>query len=218
MYPNAYNGIKKIYTAEILSVITSVIAIIASISLIVGLNGADKGDITDGIAAAFVGGGALLIISAIIAIVAFILNVVGISKASTDEPIFKKAMMWLIISIVGSIVSGFFQEGSALQLIFNLVYQVGNILVTLFVIDGITSLGSKLGKTSLVNKGKSLKSMILVFYVISLILTIIEGFLTNNDTTVVIGGVHGIIALIVLIIAFFMYLSLLSKAKKALAQ
>ncbi len=59
--------------------------------------------------------------------------------------------------------------------------------------------------------------MILVIYVIGLILTVFEGFLTKNDATTVIGGVLGVIALIVIIIAFFMYLNLLSKAKKALA-
>lgn len=71
------------------------------------------------------------------ALAAFILNILGISNASKDEPYFRKAMLWLVIGLLGSIATGMAKEGSALNLAANLVYSIGQIFVTFYVIDGV---------------------------------------------------------------------------------
>ena len=218
MYPNAYNGIKKIYTAEILSLIAAIIGIIAAIAALAGVYAIDAGKETDGAIAALLGGGAIILISGILVIIAFIIQIIGISNASKDEPLFKKAMTWLIIGLVASIVISFLPEDSmeTLDMVADLVKGIADIFVIMYVIDGVISLAKKIGKSSIAAKGAKIKNMIIVVYAIGLILTVIDGFMTENDTTVVISGVLGIIALIVMIAAYLMYLKLLSRAKKML--
>ena len=217
MFPNAYEGIKKIYLGEILSIIAIAVGSIAGVAAIIGYKATEAGSEEVGASAAFVGGGIAVIIAGIIAIVAFILNILGISRASQDEPNFKKAMTWLVVSLIGSVASGMTAEGSFLNLGADIINQVGNMLVTLYVINGVNSLAEKMGRTDLAAKGARLKNVILAVYVISLIFTVISGFMANSDTMTVIAGVLGIIALIVMIVAYFMYLKLLSGAKRMLA-
>ena len=217
MYPNAYDGIKKIYLAEILTLISTIIACVATVVAAIGLKSADGGAEDIGAASAIVGGGAVLIISGIIILVAFILNILGISRASKDEENFKKAMTWLLISLIGSLAAGFTKDGSFINLACDLVYQIGNILVTFYVIDGVISLARKIGREDLVSRGTKLKGMIIAVYVIGFALTLISGFMKQSDAMSVISGVLAVIALIVMIVAYVMYLKLLSGGKKMLA-
>ena len=126
-------------------------------------------------------------------------------------------MLWLVIGLLGSIAMGMTKEGSALNLAAELVYSIGQIFVTFYVIVGIVSLAHKVGSSEVAAKGAKLKNVIIVIYVISLVLTVISKFVSGSDTMTVIAGVLAVIALIALVVAYFMYLSLLSRAKKMLA-
>ena len=54
MFPNAYNGVKKIYTAELLSLIGTICLLIAAILVLVGIAAST---VSDGTAVAGVVGG-----------------------------------------------------------------------------------------------------------------------------------------------------------------
>ena len=126
-------------------------------------------------------------------------------------------MLWLIIGLIGSIATGMTKEGSTLNLAANLVYQIGQIFVTFYVIDGVVSLAHKVGSSEVADKGAKLKNVIIGIYVISRVLTVISKFVSGSDTMTVIAGVLAVIALIAMVIAYFMYLNLLSRAKQMLA-
>ena len=217
MYPNAYNGIKKIFTAEVLSLISALIGVFAAIVAVVGLQHVDAGAEDIGSASAFVGGGLVLIISGIVAIVAFILKIVGVSNAAVDEPNFKKASSWILAGIVCSIATSMTTDGTLLHLAASVLYTVCQLYVTMYVIDGVCSLAEKIGRTDFAQKGAKLKNIIIGIYVISLVLTVISKFVSGSDTMTVIAGVLAVIALIAMVIAYFMYLNLLSRAKQMLA-
>lgn len=217
MFPNAYDGIKKIYLGEILSLIAIVIGGIAGVAAVIGYKLTEAGAEEVGASAAFVGGGIVVIIAGILAIVSFILNILGISKASIDEPYFKKAMTWLVISLIGSVIVGMTTEGTAANLAADFIHQAGQLMVTFYVIDGVNSLANKLGRTDLAAKGMKLKNMIVGVYAIGLVLTLISGFMSNSDTMTVIAGVLGVVALIIMVIAYVVYLKLLFGAKQMLA-
>jgi len=217
MYPNAHDGIKKIYLGEVLSLIAVVVGSIAGIAAVIGYKVSEAGTDEIGASAAFVGGGIVVVIAGILALAAFILNILGISNASKDEPFFRKAMLWLVIGLIGSVATGMTKEGSALNLAADLVYQIGQIFVTFYVIDGVVSLAHKVGSSEVAAKGAKLKNVIIGIYVISLVLTVISKFVSGSDTMTVIAGVIAVIALIAMVIAYFMYLNLLSRAKQMLA-
>ena len=217
MYPNAYNGIKKIFTAEVLSLISALIGVFAAIVAVVGLQHVDTGAEDIGSASAFVGGGLVLIISGIVAIVAFILKIVGVSNAAVDEPNFKKASSWILAGIVCSIATSMTTDGTLLHLAASVLYTVCQLYVTMYVIDGVCSLADKIGRTDFAQKGAKIKNLILVAYIISLVITIIQGFLPESGTTTVISGILAVVSLIVIVVMYYMYLKLLSEGKKMLA-
>ena len=103
-FPNALQGVKKIYKAEILSLIAAACIIIAGLLAIVAAAGESLGVV--------VIAGIFGVASAVLLIIAFIMNIVGVKRASLDEPAFKTAFYVLIIGIIAGIVMGAFQSNS----------------------------------------------------------------------------------------------------------
>ena len=217
-FPNAYKGVKQIYTAEILSLVVGVLALIAAIIAIVAGASSDAGASEDAVGATILSAGLIGLVTIILAFVAFIINILGISNASKDEEKFKQALIWLIVGIAGSTISGFGDQGGVLNLLGELANTVSEIFVTFFVIGGITNLADKLGNTEMVKKGQSIVKMIVGLYIAVLVLDIIDKVLGESDFAIISGGVIGIIALIVAVVIIVAYLSFLSKARKMLAE
>jgi hypothetical protein len=218
MYPNAYDGIKKIYSGEILSLIAILVGGVSAIvtAITSGIIESGVEDVANSIA--FLGGSAVLIIAGVITIISFFLNIIGISKASKDEPNFKKASTWLIISLLASAGTSFFKNNELLTTGIQTIYQIAEVLVTIYVLAGIIALAEKMGREDVKKKAVSSRTMILIIYVIVLVLTVFSGFANAGDTTTIITGVLGIAALIAMIAAYILYLKALSGAKKMLAK
>ena len=81
-FPNAAKGVKKIFNAEIISLIA---ALIGGAGLILGLIGASK-ETGESVGTTLLAvSGALLIVSGIALLVAGIMNIVGFIQAAKDE-------------------------------------------------------------------------------------------------------------------------------------
>ena len=208
-FPNAFNGVKKIYTAEILGLIGAACAIITAIMAIVGAAGESLG----AIAVAGVFG----VASAVLMIISFILNIVGVGRAAKDEPAFKTALYALIIGIIASIVLGAFQSSSFISSLGSTVSKVMEFVASYFICTGIINLADKLNDASVSAKGQRVRSLLVIVWIISAVVGLISG-IVNSGAVSVIGGILGIVAAILAIVAYIMYLGLLSKAKKMLEQ
>jgi hypothetical protein len=210
-FPNAHDGVKKIYTAEILMIIAVVCSIIMLISGIIGAAGASADS-----AAAAVGGFAGLAIfgvaSAVLLIIAFIMNIVGINKAKLDEASFNTALIFVLVGIIASALGAIFKEGSFLQELFTIVNSVASILITYYVIKGIQNLAQQLGDKSMVEKGDNVIKLICVVYAISLVATILGSFVFTS----VAGAVVSIIGSVVSIVQYILYMTFLAQAVKML--
>ena len=102
MFENAKIGIKKIYKAEVLTIIAAVIAIISGVVLLVlGIAAKDGKNVNTADVVSLLS----LIVAAVLAIIAFFFNLFGIIKASKDDKSFKNAQIMLIFGLVVSIVS-----------------------------------------------------------------------------------------------------------------
>ena len=112
-FPNAYNGVKKIFTAEILSLIGTISLIIAAILVLatgamVETGAADAAvNETMGMAAGFAIFG---LVGSILMLVAFIMNLVGILSARKDEGLFNTALAFTIIGIVAAVLTSLFSK------------------------------------------------------------------------------------------------------------
>ena len=99
-FPNAHEGVKKIFTAEVLMLIVTLGTLIVN-----GL--AMSQNRSDGLIAA---AAIVLVVAGIISIIAFIMNLLGIIQARKDESKFTYALYAVIGGIVASLVQSAFPD------------------------------------------------------------------------------------------------------------
>lgn len=220
-FPNAAKGVKKIFTAEILNLIGTIVMVIAAIVAAIGVAGASGAQSSDG-KALVLGGGimvALIFIAVymILATIAYIMNLVGIINASKDETNFKSALLFLIVGIVTTILVAAFRNN---PVVYSLMVSLGNLMnvfVNIFVIAGGVKLADRLNRGDVSTKGTNVLKLIIVVAILSLIASLISSFMGGMVASVT-AAVLFIVGLVLNIIKYFMYLSYLSQLKKALAE
>ncbi|MBQ3264602.1 MAG: hypothetical protein IJH07_02370 [Ruminococcus sp.] len=223
-FPNAAKGVKKIYTAEILALLSSIFLVIAACLFVFGYAAGEAGTANGSdVGLAMAGGSMILALVfvlawSVLALIAFILNIVGIVNASHDETNFKSALLFLIVGIVSAILAGVFanSNGTVSSLLYSL-YNLMNVFVTIFVIAGGVKLADRLNRGDVGRKGSNVLKLIIIINVLSLIASLISTFMGGMVASVA-AGVLLIVALVLNIVQYFMYLSFLSKAKKMLIE
>ena len=201
-YPNAANGVKKIFTAEILTLIAGLCSFVGAVLMLVALiSGTSAAETSSDAAAASaiitgVVSTPFIIAAAVLGIIAFILNIVGIGKASKDEPAFKIAFYAVFANIVIAVISAIFSGNS-------------------FVVSLMQTLSSVATDHEMDDKGRTLFMIILVVLLIefaaSMTATIFHAFAGS-----VVAAVLLLIATVLSLIQYILYLSYLAKAKKML--
>ncbi len=150
-FPNAAKGVKKIFNAEIISLIA---ALIGGAGLISGLIGASKEtDESVGITLLTISG-ALLIVSGIALLVAGIMNIIGFIQAAKDEEGIKRAVLCTVFSALFAFVAAFFENQTGflggLGTVLSSIATVLNMLVALFMIGGLMNLSAKCNRPDMV--------------------------------------------------------------------
>ncbi len=215
-FQNAATGVKRIFTAEILKLIAAFVTVIAVIMMIVTLAAANANS-QGGTIAAGVGTVVLIAAASILALIGGIMALVGIINASKDEGAFKTALILIVVSLIAAVVGGIFSRNTTVYSICQIVQNLMSIFVTVFVIKGITNLAVKIGNDEVAQQGKSLLTIIVVFYALSLIANILV-LVFGGMFASVLGGILAVVALVLNIIAYIVYLSLLNKGKNMLAE
>lgn len=212
-FPNAQAGIKKIFTAEILKLIATVCSAFAVAFGYLMTKTVDvEGNVaTEGGLLASFGGFAILGLAALVLmIIAFIFNLIGVTKASKDEPAFKIVLYLILAGIAVSIISGFIPN-ETVKSIFQVISDVLGLAVTIFIIQGIRNLAVKVGNTAVDNKGMSIYKIIIAIYVLIIIARIVS--LIAATAAAVVAGVFAIVSAILYIVVYIIYLSFLKQAK-----
>ena len=133
-FPNAAKGVKKIFNAEIISLIA---ALIGGAGLIPGLIGASQ-ETGDSVGTTLLAvSGALLIVSGIALLVAGIMNIIGFIQAAKDEEGIKRAVLCAVFSALFAFVAAFFENQTGflggLGTVLSSIATVLNMLVALFI-------------------------------------------------------------------------------------
>lgn len=223
-FPNAYAGVKKIFTSEILHLISVLLMMVAAIAAVFGGAGliaaGDSAAMTDAEAAAVLGGGFLSILAisagAVIAIIAFILQIVGIGNAMKDEPYFKTAFIFVFVGIACTIVYSCFNaltpDNLFLINLFRALAQIANLVVFIYVVGGIQRLASKLGNADVESKGSTIFTLLIIIYLIAFVASIVSMFAPT------VASILAICVLVLDLISYIIFLIYLSKAKNMLAE
>lgn len=206
--PTLQKGLKRLYSSSVLQIIAALLAIVGAIAVIIGLVSAvSSSDATGGLVAAGIGG-ILAIISPILVIIAAILSLVGIINVSRENLRFKIALYAVLANIVLTIINIFVSRSSAVAgAVITLLAAICNVVMFLYVCNGIKEVGRKLGRSELLSGYNA----VVIFYLLSAILSFIGGFLALT----VIGYVLQLIGSLCSLIAFFLYMGYLNKAIKA---
>ena len=211
-YPNAYSGVKKIYTSQILTLVALFFMLVGEI----GFLGEAYQNTEEVSATIFIFMGFVLI-SGIITLVAFIINIVGLRNAMKDEILFKKAIIWTIASIIIAVVSSIMGEESMVADIIDVFQELAILLTALYVVQAIINLASKIGSKEMAEQGKSAFWIILIVSIVSSAFDAVADFFPDWNPIGITGSVIGIIAVVLEIFVTFVYLKLISGAVKMLA-
>lgn len=171
--------------------------------------------ISDEVAAGVTAGAVILVAGVFMALaapililIAWILSLVGVVNVSKENGRFKVALLAVLAGIVLSIVSGTIARSDPqLNTIFTLLSNVIDIVMFLFICDGIRVLGDKLGRSDFFGKYTAL----LAFYAIAAIVKCAGGFMGVSTVAYVLQLIGNICS----IISFVMYMGYLRKAIKA---
>ena len=202
-FPNALEGVKKIYKAEIIALIGAIVGFVAALLSLVGAQSGSVGGLA--------GAGILIIAMSVLFIIAFIMNIVGLNKARPDEENFKNALYMVFAGIVLSIVVGATQEGTLIHTLAESLSNICNLLVNYLVATALLNLANRLGGDVVAKKAASVRTLLTIVWVIALVLNVMGDVLTSKAGMIAV--VLALIASVVEIIAYIVYLGLLSKAR-----
>ena len=230
-FPNAAKGVKKLFTAELLKLI-SVICLIASIICAVLLYVSAVNQTSAGAGASAIATFIFLMAAGVLVLISGIMMLVGLVQAARDESSFKSSLICILVEVVALIVSSIISAnntagisenafdlavaGSAISLS-HLITSIASLLITIFIITGIIRLADQLNDGSVSAKGTNLLKVIVVLNILVIIADIIALIFGANPASTATCGILLIVALVLQIVQYFMYLSLLSNGKKMLA-
>ncbi|MBQ7671408.1 MAG: hypothetical protein IJS45_11940 [Clostridia bacterium] len=210
-FPNAYSGVKKIFSSEVLSIIAAVCLLLASFFAVIMVEAASEKSET-GLLASFSATGIFTLASGIVGIIALVLLIIGVSAASKDEPTFKTAFTFIIVNLLASALA-LIPFSDVIKQIFNLASNVAGIFAAFYIIYGIQALAVKCGDAGVEKKGKTVIALILCTYIIALVATILGSFVVTGTAANVVSLVGAIVDIVRLVI----YVVYLAAAKKMLA-
>ena len=217
-FPNAHNGVKKIFTAEILSLIGTVALIIAAIlaltaGAMVESGAADSAvDETVGMVAGLAVVG---LAGTILMLVAFILNLVGIISAKKDEESFNTALIFVIVGIAASLFSGIFSKNALVGDFTRIITNFAEMLVAYYVVQGIMNLAVRLQDTEMFERGNQVRMYLMIAYCVPILMHLISTILSMNTDSVLSEGLD-LFASVLSLVVYVIYLGYLSKARKML--
>ena len=215
MFKNAYEGVKKIYKAEILALIGSILLLIGSIISAFGLRNGENTSSGEGL---LVGGGLLVIAAAVLMIIAAIMNIIGVSRALKDESAFKNALIALLCGIAANILVSAFSNNPTISNIGKAIVNVTEILASYYICTGIINLADHLGDSDVSARGTKIRSILMGIWVAAAVLNALATLFGTNETMQVVIGIIAIVTGIISIVAYFLYIGLLGRAKEMLAK
>ena len=210
-YPNASNGVNKIFMSEIISLIASIIIAICSIVLMVCYE--EPG--LEALAAAM---GVVVFVGLGIFVVAYILQIVGINRASKDEPTFKVSLIAIIAALVITILEAvFYEQNEFVTFVIEIAGDVAKFFLVHYIIHGIMHISEHLSRPDMTKKGNNIFRVIYIaigFEVIVRIFEIIFGKKVGEELSMP----FGIAANILNVVEYILFLNYVRKGNKIIKE
>ncbi len=215
LFPNAHNGVKKIYTAEVLSLIGSILLVVAAIFGVAAASFADADTGAGAVAGTAAGFLVLGLAGSVLSVIAFILNLVGIISAMKDEATFKTALIFTIVGIAAAVLSGAFSSNSTVSDFLQIIINLSELFVALYVVQGIMNLATKLKDSNMAERGNKVRWWLVITFCIPTVIKLVSAIVALNEAGAV-ANMLSLVSSVLMVVAYFIYLSYLGRAKKML--
>lgn len=215
-FPNAKKGISKIFTAEILNLI-AVVAGVITIILVFALAGASDSKNDAGVAASGISLVLTSIVTGVSAVIAVILMIVGTIQSARDEVSFKAIIYLTIFNVIVLVIASIFSQNTFLGSLSSVISNAVSFVCSLLVILGIGNLAAQCHDEKVILKCGSQFRIILWIGIVALLTRFFAIFIESMAAKALVIVLLAL-SLILSVVQYFMYLSLLSSAKKMLAE
>jgi hypothetical protein len=218
-FPNACKGLKKIFFAELISLIALVPYAVSLVLIQFLPEEIDKNNAEMLLAEVVVT--ILSILSLVMMTVAYVLNVIGYVTASKDNESFKKAMLLTIAGMVLTVVSGIMENANGNPILTNTFDSMENILdllITLMTISGIVTLSVTYGDLRMVESGKALFKFLFAIYLPTLIAYVFVYLLRNTRSAAILAVTVTFISFALNTVYSLLYLRYLYRAVNMLEE
>lgn len=210
-YPNASNGVNKIFMSEIIALTASIILAVCSIVLMVCYE-------KPGLEVLSAIMGALVLVSLGIFVVSYILQIVGINRATKDEPAFKVSLIAIIGALVITILEAiFYEQNETVTFLLEIGGDVAKFFLVHYIIHGIMHITEHLGRPDMTKKGNKIFRVIYIaigFEVIVRVFEIIFGKKLGEELSMP----FGIAANILNVLEYILFLNYVRKGNKIIKE
>ena len=206
-FPHARKGIKLLLTAQVMMIIVSALILVGTVLAQISTTDTNLAI-----------GGLIVLVAALAMFVAGIIDFVGYCKSARDDKNFVAALIFVILGILVSVVSGVLNYlGKSTKLLSDLLPAIGEFfqeLTIIFAVLGLCSLSKKMGDEKNIRYGKSLCGVIVAIFCIWAAINVVLIVLT--DITALIAGILALVEGVMILVSYFMYLTYLGKVSRML--
>lgn len=213
-FPNAARGIPKIFTAEILQLI-SLITGVVSLVLSVVFAGSVQNDSAVAVGASGIGVLVFMAATAVLSIIYLIFMIIGTVQCAKDEPSFKMIIYLIIANIVISVIAAIFSNNIFLASLATTFSDVVSFICSLLIILGVGSMAAQLGNEAVMDKCGRIFKLILGIGILSLLARFFMLFWGSIFAQALVFS-FAVVSAVLGIVQYVLYLSMLSQAKKML--
>ena len=207
-YPNASDGVKKIYMSEILALTASVIVVICSV---IGMLCFDDPDLENLVIIM----GVIIICALGLFVAGYILQIVGIVRASKDVPAFKVSVIAIVAALITTILEAVFYGNYVGSFIVEIAGDVAKFFLVHYIIHGIMHIAEHLERPDMIKKGNFIFRIIYIAIGFEVIVRIFE-LIFGKEVGEQLSMPFGVAANILQVAEYFMFLIYVGRANKML--
>ena len=201
----------KIYISEIIALIASIIMVICSVFLMACYNDPDL------IVETWIFSAAVLVVLGVF-VFSYILQIIGIVRATKDEPAFRVSLIAIIAALVITVLECIFFEGNdVITFVLEIASDVAQFFLVHYIIHGIMHISEHLGRDDISKKGKRIFTVIYIAIGFEIIVRIFE-MIFGKELGEQLSMPFGIVANILKVVEYILFLSYIVKAKKLLKE
>lgn len=206
-FPNALEGVKKIYKAEILDLIATILMLVSGLAILLGLISKSSAGLIS-----VLGGSVVILVAAVISLIALIRCILGVKKAIPDEQNFQFAFYALIGGIIASVIIGIFSSNATISDIGESINSACSFLTQYYIVTALIALAQRLNDGEMQAKATSVRKALMCVWIINIVLKVAGIFTQKSEALAIVSAVIGLVAIVFAIVAYVMYLKLLKNS------